>query len=233
MTGPCNCLSNFTVINYACWRSNITEIDIVWEVSRELKFCKCIFGWPLTCLMFSSFSGTHAAIYRERKCPRPICDRSTQIGARCFWGTNGTSLVAPAPDSDSSLTSTFASNCCLVSLSNSSYSNWWASFFFLFPYPLSVFSGLFFDLALASNTVFVTNFSCSVQDHFHNTPLGAAAGGSWPLPCEVHLSVSGRSQPAPGFLSRLFFLIRLVWVYSKIEREAQRFFVYVPDPTHA
>lgn len=164
------------------------------------------FGWLLTCLMF--FSGTHAVIYRERKCPRPICDRRTQIGARCFWGTNGTALVAPGPDSDCSLIFTFASNCHLVSLSNNNDSNWWASFFFLLPHPLSVFSGLFLDLVLVSDTIFVTDF-CSAQDCSHNTPLGAAAGGSRPLPCEVHLSASGRPQPAPGFLSRLSFQISL------------------------
>lgn len=204
MTGPYNCLSNFTVINYACWRSNITEIDIVWEVSRELKFCKCIFGWPLTFDVLLLFRDTCSSLQGE-EVPQTICDRSTQTGARCLWGTDGTSLVAPAPDSDSSLPFTFASSCHLVCLSKSDYSNWWASFFFLLLYPLSVFSDLFFDLVLVSNTVFVTDFSCSVQDHFHNTPLGAAAGGSRPLPCEVHLSVSGRPQPAPGFLSRLFF----------------------------
>ena len=45
-----------------------------------------------------------------------------------------------------------------------------------------------------------------IQGRAVQDPLGAAAGGSWPLPFEVHLSVSGRSHPAPGFLSRLFFL---------------------------
>lgn len=83
MTGPYNCLSNFTVINYACWRSNITEIDIVWEVSRELKLCKCIFGWPLTCLMFSCFFQWHrSSRLIGEEVPQTICDR----GVLSDWG---------------------------------------------------------------------------------------------------------------------------------------------------